>query len=179
MDMIEKAIIVASKAHDGQYRKLTQIPYITHPLSVGLILLKANVKEELIAAGILHDTVEDTELTLEEIKEEFGEVVAEIVDGCSEPDKSLTWEERKEHTISFLRTASEEIRIVVCADKLHNIRSMIRDYEELGDQVWRRFSRGRDKQEWYYRNVTASLGHSSTFPLLDELKSEVNSLFGK
>ncbi|WP_077620522.1 HD domain-containing protein [Litchfieldia sinesaloumensis] len=178
MDVIEKAIIVASKAHDGQYRKLTNIPYITHPLGVGLLLMKASAREELIVAGILHDTVEDTELTLEEISDEFGEEIAELVEGCSEPDKSLSWEERKEHTITFLRTASEDIRTVVCADKLHNIRSIIRDFEGQGEQVWQRFSRGRNKQEWYYRNVAASLEFASTFPLVDELKREIDVLFG-
>ncbi|MEH7382647.1 HD domain-containing protein [Bacillus sp. JJ1533] len=177
MDMIEKAIIVASKAHDGQYRKLTNIPYITHPLGVGLILMKINAREELIVAGILHDTVEDKELTLEEISDGFGDEVAKLVEGCSEPDKSLPWEARKEHTISFLRTASEDTRTVVCADKLHNIRSIIRDYEEQGEQVWSRFSRGKEKQEWYYRNVVDSLSHASTFPLLEELKKEVDRLF--
>lgn len=178
MDVIERAIIVASKAHDGQYRKLTKIPYITHPLGVGLLLMNANAHPELVAAGILHDTVEDTELTLEDIEEEFGEQIATLVEGASEPDKSLSWEERKEHTIEFLRTASEDIRTVVCADKLHNIRSIIRDYEEKGEQVWSRFNRGKDKQEWYYRNVLESLGKQSTFPLLKELRKEVERLFG-
>ncbi|WP_010677893.1 HD domain-containing protein [Bacillus timonensis] len=178
MDMIEKAIIVASKAHDGQYRKLTNIPYITHPLGVGLMLIKINVRAELVAAGILHDTVEDTDITLEDIKADFGDEIAELVDGCSEPNKSLPWEERKEHTVSFLRTASEDIRTVVCADKLHNIRSIIRDYEVQGEQVWHRFSRGKVKQEWYYRSVADSLGQASTVPLLEELKKEINRLFG-
>ncbi|MEH7388206.1 HD domain-containing protein [Bacillus sp. JJ1521] len=178
MDLIEKAIMVASKAHDGQYRKLTKIPYITHPLGVGHILMRINARMELVAAGILHDTVEDTELTLEDIRDDFGDEVAELVEGCSEPDKSLSWEARKEHTISFLRTASGDIRTVVCADKLHNIRSIIHDYENQGEEVWRRFSRGKEKQEWYYRNVVRSLGQGSTFPLLEELKKEVEKLFG-
>lgn len=179
MDLIEKAIIVASKAHDGQYRKLTNIPYITHPLGVGLILMNINARMELVAAGILHDTVEDTELTLKDIKDGFGDEVAELVDGCSEPDKSLSWEARKEHTISFLRAASDDIRTVVCADKLHNIRSIIHDYDKQGEQVWDRFNRGKEKQEWYYRNIIKSLGHASTFPLLEELKQEVDILFNK
>ncbi|MEH7223259.1 HD domain-containing protein [Bacillus sp. JJ1566] len=178
MDMIEKAIIMASKAHDGQYRKLTNIPYITHPLSVGHILMKINARDALVAAGILHDTVEDTEITLEDIRDGFGDEVAELVSGCSEPDKSLPWEARKEHTISFLRAASEDTRMVVCADKLHNIRSIIYDYEKQGEEVWQRFSRGKEKQEWYYRSVVESLGQASTFPLLEELKKEVGILFG-
>lgn len=179
MDLIEKAIIVASKAHDGQYRKLTKIPYITHPLAVGFILQKAGYRDELVAAAILHDTVEDTDLTLGEIEQQFGTTISAIVEGCSEPDKSLTWEERKEHTIEFLQTASEEIRVVACADKLHNIRSIIRDAGVEGNRVWERFNRGKDKQEWYYRNIINSLGRQSKFPLIDELERNVDILFGE
>ncbi len=130
MEIVEKALQVASKAHRKQCRKNTDIPYITHPVAVGMILLKAGYNDELIAAGFLHDTVEDTDITLEDIRREFGTKIAEIVAGCSEPDKSLSWIDRKEHTLEFLKTASEDIRAVACADKLHNIQSIIRDYEQ-------------------------------------------------
>jgi (p)ppGpp synthase/HD superfamily hydrolase len=179
MDIIEKALQIASQAHEGQYRKHTKIPYITHPVAVGMILLKAGYGEEIIAAGILHDTVEDTQLSLRDIEATFSEKIALIVAGCSEPDKSLSWEERKEHTIEFLKTASEDIRAVACADKLHNIKSIMRDFEKVGEEVWERFNRGRNQQEWYYRNIVASLGHSSKFDLLEELQVEVNKLFPK
>src|SRR5213080_1888393 len=129
MDVIEKALMMASQAHKNQYRKKTKIPYITHPVAVGMILMKAGYGEDLVAAGILHDTVEDTPLTLADIEESFGPKIVKIVEGCSEPDKSLPWEERKKHTIEFLKTAPLETRAVVCADKLHNIRSIINDYE--------------------------------------------------
>ncbi|MBT2692064.1 HD domain-containing protein [Bacillus sp. ISL-55] len=177
MDIIEKALQIASMAHEGQYRKNTKIPYIAHPVAVGMILQKAGYREEMIAAGILHDTVEDTDLTLEDIEREFGKEIAMIVGGCSEPDKSLSWEERKEHTIEFLKTASEEIRVVACADKLHNVRSIRKDVEQCGEEVWSRFKRGRDKQDWYYRKLLKSIGHSSTFPLLEELEMEIERLF--
>lgn len=177
MEIIEKALQIASAAHENQYRKRTKIPYITHPAAVGMILLKAGYSEEIIAGGILHDTVEDTEVSLEEIKRIFGSKIAEIVEGCSEPDKSLSWEERKEHTIHFLKTAPEEVRVVACADKLHNVKSIIRDYEMNGETVWTRFKRGRDQQEWYYRNIIKSLGALSSFELLDQLKEEVDKLF--
>jgi (p)ppGpp synthase/HD superfamily hydrolase len=101
----------------------------------------------------------------------------EIVAGCSEPDKSLSWQERKDHTIEFLKTASEDIRIVACADKLHNIKSIYKDYEQVGDSVWSRFNAGKDQQKWYYTNMVESLGHQSSFPLLEELKTEVERLF--
>jgi len=177
LNLSDKALQMAAVAHEGQYRKNTKIPYIAHPAAVGLILQKAGYKEELVAAGILHDTVEDTEITLEDIKREFGNEIAEIVAGCSEPDKTLSWEERKEHTIEYLKTAPEDIRVVACADKLHNVRSILLDIELNGDDVWTRFKRGREQQAWYYRNVIDSLGAESTFPLLEELKLEVERLF--
>jgi (p)ppGpp synthase/HD superfamily hydrolase len=178
MDIVEKALQFASKAHKDQYRKNTDIPYISHPVAVAMILMKVGYNDELIAAGLLHDTVEDTEITLDDIQREFGAIVAEIVAGCSEPDKSLSWKERKEHTIEFLKTASEDIRAVACADKLHNIQSIIRDFEELGDEVWNRFNAGKEQQKWYYRNIVESLSFHSTFPLVAELQKEVERLFG-
>jgi (p)ppGpp synthase/HD superfamily hydrolase len=177
MEMVEKALHIASKAHEGQYRKLTEIPYITHPVAVGMLLMKAGYPDNVVAAGILHDTVEDTSLTLEDLKREFGEKTAEIVAGCSEPDKSLSWEKRKEHTIEFLKTASKEIRAVACADKLHNIRSIRNDYELIGDEVWERFKRGKEKQRWYFMNVVESLGAQGSFALLEALRKEVELLF--
>lgn len=177
MELIEKALQIASLAHEGQYRKNTNIPYIVHPVAVGMILQKAGYRDEMIAAGILHDTVEDTDLTLSDLMRDFGKEVAMIVEGCSEPDKSLSWEERKQHTLVFLKSAPEETRIVACTDKLHNVRSIRQDVEQSGEEVWSRFKRGRDQQEWYYRNVLKSLGHSSEFPLLDELEKEIAALF--
>lgn len=177
MELIDKALQVASKAHRNQNRKGTDIPYISHPAAVGMILLKAGYEEAVVAAGILHDTVEDTDIELVDIKEWFGAEIAEMVAGCSEPNKELSWEERKEHTIEFLKTASEEIRAVACADKLHNIRSIIKDYGAEGEAVWKRFNRGRDQQEWYYRSLVESLGHTSNFELLKEFQLEVQRLF--
>jgi (p)ppGpp synthase/HD superfamily hydrolase len=178
MNLIEKAIITATKAHDKQYRKNTMIPYIIHPYAVGMILMKYGCKDELVAAGLLHDTVEDTDLTLEDIEKEFGHSVAEIVEGCTEPDKKLSWEERKEHTLAELKTASLDIRLVACADKIHNIRSIRDDLMEHGESVWNRFKRGKIKQEWYYKGLVVSLGYGSRFELLERLEEEVVLLFG-
>jgi (p)ppGpp synthase/HD superfamily hydrolase len=175
--IIDHALQIAAIAHEGQYRKNTKIPYIVHPVAVGMILQEAGYSEEMVAAGILHDTIEDTELTIADIEREFGTEIAAIVAGCSEPDKSLSWEERKEHTIEFLKTAPVEIRVVACADKLHNVKSIRTDEEQNGDTVWTRFRRGKVQQEWYYRNVIGSLGYASKFPLLEELELEVNRLF--
>ena len=125
--MINLAIEVAVKAHQNQVRKGTDIPYITHPLAVGIILAKAGCSDEVIIAGILHDTVEDTSITLDDLRDTFGEKVSMIVKCASEPDKSLKWEERKSHTQDFLKGAPREVKFVALADKLNNIRAIASD----------------------------------------------------
>ncbi|MXV74040.1 HD domain-containing protein [Candidatus Poribacteria bacterium] len=155
-NQIEEAIEIAAEAHQGQYRKGTNTPYITHPYAVGLILMEAGCPEAVIIAGILHDTVEDTDLTLEFIRERFGDAIANIVDGCSE-DKALRWRARKTERIEALRSASPEVCTVTCADKLHNLRTIISEYDLIGDAVWDRFHGGVEDQAWYYRSVLGAI----------------------
>ncbi len=134
--MVNRAIEVAAKAHRNQVRKGTDIPYIAHPYAVGLMLARSGCSDEVVAAGILHDTIEDTELTEQDLRREFGEEVASIVVGCSEPDRSHSWEERKEHTLAYMPTAPWEVRAVSCADKLHNLLSIEHGYQTLSEEVW-------------------------------------------
>ncbi len=155
-NQIEEAIEVAAEAHHGQYRKGTHTPYITHPYAVGLILMEAGCTEIVIIAGILHDTVEDTDLTLDFIRERFGDAVANIVDGCSE-NKALRWRARKTEKIEALRTESPEVCTVTCADKLHNLRTIISEYDDIGDSVWDRFHGGVEDQAWYYRSILSAI----------------------
>jgi (p)ppGpp synthase/HD superfamily hydrolase len=159
--MIHLATQVAAKAHQNQLRKGTDIPYITHPLAVGIILAKAGCSDDVIIAGILHDTVEDTSITLDYIRDTFGKKVSTIVEGASEPDKSLPWEERKRHTQDFLKGASPEIKFVALVDKLHNIRTIAADYGEIGEEFWERFNRGKEAQKWYYQGLVQSLRDDS------------------
>ena len=178
--IIDKAIEVAVKAHQGQVRKASDIPYISHPFAVGLMLARAGCDDEVIAAGILHDTVEDTHVTLDTIREQFGERVASIVEGCSEPDKSASWEARKRHTLDYLRTAPWEIRLVSCADKLHNALTILSARKEMGGSVWDRFKRGRKEQEWYYRGLLESLCGAQTMqdlPFCAPFRAVVDTLF--
>ncbi|HDZ27209.1 hypothetical protein LCGC14_0843920 [marine sediment metagenome] len=181
--MIDFAIEMAVKAHREQVRKGTVIPYITHPIGVAVLLAQSGCADELITAGLLHDTIEDTAICLKDIRDQFGEFVASIVEGCSEPDKTLDWEDRKKHTIEFLKTASLDIRIVACADKLNNIRTIASDYNEIGDKVWERFNRGKKEQEWYYRSLVKSICDQHDVPdnmtLFEQLKNEVENLFGR
>ena len=180
---LDQVIAFAAKAHRGQVRKGTDIPYISHPFAVGLILQEAGCRKALVAAGILHDLLEDTSVTLEEIRERFGAEIASIVQGCSEPGHDeLSWEDRKGHTLEYLKTAPQDIRAVTCADKLHNLRSMIADYRRVGEGLWERFKRGREKQEWYYRGLVASLGSridSAEFErIFRQMEAGVGELFG-
>jgi (p)ppGpp synthase/HD superfamily hydrolase len=157
------------------------VPYIVHPVGVMMVLVECGETDlDLLVAALLHDTVEDTGVTLAQVREGFGERVALIVEGCSEPDKSDTWEHRKEHTIAYLRIAPREIALVSAADKLHNVRSMILDYATLGDHLWTRFNRGRDSTAWYHRSVVASLSESvlRDHQIVAKLRVEVETLFG-
>ena len=181
--MIDLAIEVAMKAHHKQLRKGTSIPYVTHPLAVGIMLAKIGCSDEVIVAGILHDTVEDTDITLDYIRDTFGNQVVKIVEGASEPEKTLPWKDRKKHTIEFLKTAPLEVRLVACADKLHNINSIATDHKNIGDKIWDRFNRGKEDQKWYYRGIVNALCNGSYnsdhWNLFQQLRNNVEEVFPK
>ena len=151
--LIDSALSFAARAHRHQVRKGTDVPYIVHPVGVMLLLEHAGETDpELLAAALLHDTIEDAGVSAAELAERFGPRVAAIVEGCSEPEHhDAAWEARKQHTVAYLRAAPRAIKLVATADKLHNLRSMLVDQAELGDQLWGRFNRGRSALEWYYR----------------------------
>ncbi|MDF2628606.1 MAG: phosphohydrolase [Symbiobacteriaceae bacterium] len=180
--MIDRAIAFAVEAHRKQTRKGTETPYIVHPFGVAMLLAQAGCRPPLIAAGLLHDTIEDCGVTADRLAAEFGAEVAEIVVGCSEPNRSLSWEERKRETFEYLRTAPMAIKLVACADKLHNVRSMRADHGVHGEGVWTRFNRGRDQQAWYYRGLVAAFRpeiEAGVHPeLFAALGTEVEALFG-
>jgi (p)ppGpp synthase/HD superfamily hydrolase len=179
---INLALEVAAKAHLKQKRKGTDIPYIIHPMGVALILSQEGYSEELIIAGILHDVIEDTAIKPDYIRKNFSDKVAMIVEGCTEPDKFWSWKKRKFHTIEFMKSAPLEIKIVACADKLHNIRTMITDYKKHGEKVWKRFKAGREEYEWYFRSLIESFyldEQSKDVKLFSKFKTEVESFFSK
>ena len=156
-ELLNDAIAYAVKMHRTGLRKGTNMPYIVHPLEVMHILYEMGADKKLMAAGVLHDTVEDTEATLDEIKELFGQEVADLVASHTEKDKSLPWRERKEIALAHLAKASEREQMLVLADKLSNIEAMERDYEKIGDKLWERFNQGKEQQEWYYRQALEAL----------------------
>ncbi|MEC0370712.1 HD domain-containing protein [Paenibacillus chibensis] len=177
MSRLDLAIEFAAAAHRDQLRKGTDIPYISHPYGVAMILQQAKCSEDVVIGGLLHDTLEDTDTTEEELHSRFGSEVLRLVQGASEPDKSAPWEARKEHTLTFLKSADLPLRQLSCADKLHNLRSTLRDFDAHGDAVWRRFKRGYEQQKWYYTSLVESLGYASRFPLLDTFQDEVEHFF--
>ena len=158
MNMIDKAIEFATKAHEGQFRKGTKRPYIVHPIEVGDIVSTMTKDEEVISAAVLHDTIEDCEgVTQRILAQEFSERVAYMVARESE-DKSRTWMERKRATIEYIRTAPREVQMIGLADKLSNMRDIDRDYPVAGEELWNRF-RMKDKATigWYYKGVRDAL----------------------
>ncbi len=177
--LIERACELAAQAHAGQVRKGTNIPYISHPMAVGIILAEARATTDAVIAGIIHDVVEDSSLTLEEVDRLFGNRVRTLVEACSGPDKSLPWEERKNHTLHSLQDVDRDIWLMTLADKLNNIRTMLRDYEIYGEEIWNRFNRGRQEQEWYYRGLVEALRQNRKYLpcLFNEFEKLVDRLF--
>ena len=125
--MLDEVFEFAIKAHKGAYRKGTKTPYILHPIETAAIAARITNDTDVIAGAVLHDTIEDTNVTYNELKNIFGELIADIVKSVSE-DKSKSWEERKSHTLNTLENESIEVKIVVLSDKLSNMRSIYNDY---------------------------------------------------
>lgn len=178
-ERIHKAVMFAAKAHTGQTRKGNDIPYIYHPMEVLQILTEMECDEDVKIAGVLHDTVEDTDTTIEDIKAEFGDNVASLVGGHTE-DKSKTWVERKATDLSSLKSGNIGLKAIVFADKLSNILSLYDDYKVLGDVVYDRFNANKDMQAWYYGEllkVFDEFRNELCVDLVDEYKCIYRKLF--
>ena len=158
MNIKEKAKEFAIKAHKGQVRKNEKDkPMIMHPISVAELLEEYDYDDNVVAAGYLHDVVEDTKYTIEDIEKEFGKDIASLVMGASEPDKSLSWEERKQHTIDETKILPLRNKLVICADKINNLEDMMIKFEKNGTRDFSAFKRGEKDQKWYYTSVYKSL----------------------
>lgn len=179
LELIDYAIYFATKAHTGQKRKTEQdVDMIFHPFTVGMILQRAGANTECVIAGILHDVVEDTKYTLEDIKEQFGTQIANIVDEVSE-NKSLPWKERKIEAINKIKTASMDGKLVECADKISNLESLYNLYQEEGKEVWKSFNKPKEEQKWYYTNMFQAVLMNTTEEnmLFDRYKRILNKVF--
>src|SRR5215468_1841854 len=174
------AFLYAAEKHSAQKRKKTDVPYISHLMSVASLVLEAGGGEDEGVAALLHDVVEDCggHPVLEEIRERFGDRVANIVEGCTDAYTipKPPWKQRKLDYLEVLRRADDDIRLVSAADKLHNVRTILADYRTSGDSVFERFNGRRDGTLWYYRAVLEVLRCGKRNRLIEELDRVVTEL---
>ncbi|HBF05626.1 MAG TPA: bifunctional (p)ppGpp synthetase/guanosine-3',5'-bis(diphosphate) 3'-pyrophosphohydrolase [Prevotella sp.] len=183
--LVDKAIVFATRAHQGTERRGKGFPYIVHPLEAMAIVATITNAPDLLAAAVLHDTVEDTDVTLDDLKQEFGEHIANLVadetDVKHTPDgKKLTWKERKQRDMDNLKAASREVKIVAIGDKLSNMRAIARDYRQKGDALWQIF-RVKDKatHAWRYKGLRDALQELKDTFAFQEFDQLVEEIFGE
>jgi len=177
----DKAAKFAIEAHQGTERRGKGYPYIIHPMEAASIVATMTNDPEMLAAAILHDTVEDTDVTIEQIREQFGDRIAELVQHETAPaDESLTWRERKTVQIKQLAEASYDGKVVALGDKLSNMRGIAMDYRCKGDATWKLFHapNGKLDVEWYYRSLAKALTELSDTQAYQEYMRLLEETFG-
>jgi len=174
---LQQAFTYASDLHGTQTRKGKDVPYISHLMGVAAIVLEQGGTENQAIGALLHDAVEDQDVTVEEIRERFNDEVAQIVGGCTNAEtEPESWREGKEKYVAHLSGAGPSVWLVAAADKLYNARNILEDYRKVGESLWTRFTGGRDDTLWYYRTLAATFRAISPSPLTDELGRVVSEL---
>ncbi len=182
--LLDRAIVFAVRAHAGTERRGKGFPYIVHPMEAVEIVATMTPDQELLAAAALHDTVEDTDVTIEQIRSEFGERVASFVAAESDephqrPDSVENWRARKQAAIDRLAHASRDAKIVALGDKLSNMRAIARDYAEQGDRLWDLFHAKDPKDhEWHYRGLADALSELRDTFAYKEFEYLIHQVFG-
>ena len=186
MELVSEAIAFAVKAHDGMRRKKSEAPYILHPMEAATIVGTMSDDQNLIAAAVLHDVVEDAGVTIEEVEAKFGKRVRELVESETEDKRADlppadTWRIRKEETLAILQSTEDiAVLMVWLGDKLANMRSIYRDWKVEGDAMWQRFNQKDAKEQaWYYSSIvklTRRLSYTSAWL---EYKALTELVFGK
>jgi len=184
-NLLDRAIIFAVKAHAGTERRGKGFPYIVHPMEAMEIVATITPDQELLAAAALHDVVEDTDVSADEIRREFGDRIANLVvaesdvfeEGVSEED---SWHARKRAAIERLRKAPHDAKIVALGDKLSNMRAIARDYAQKGDELWKIFHAKDPKDhEWHYRGLADALRELDGTFAFREFEQLINQVFSK
>ena len=178
----DDAFTWASELHRKQTRKGKEVPYINHLMAVAALVGSNGGDEDQVIAALLHDSIEDcvgeVPDIVEQIRERFGARVLEIVEGCTDAysDPKPEWRVRKETYLAHLRETPEDspILLVSLADKVHNARAIVRDFLEIGDQLWGRFNGKRDGTIWYYSTLAEIFGEKKPGYLATELRSMVS-----
>ena len=183
--LLDKAIIYAVKAHSGVERRGKGFPYIVHPMEAVEIVATMTPDQELLAAAVLHDVVEDTPTTVEDLRAEFGDRVANLVaaesdieiDGMSDAE---SWHTRKQVAIDRLAAAPRDAKMVALGDKLSNMRTIWRDWLAKGDDLWKIFHvTEKSEHEWHYRGLADSLRELDDTIAFKEFEHLINIVFGK
>ncbi len=180
---VDAALVLAARAHRAQCRKGTDIPYIVHPVQVAMILMRHGFDEDLVVAGVLHDTVEDTGVSMDEIRAGFGDAVADLVAAVSETKvdgngERRPWRVRKAEQIAHLARADERVAALKAADSLHNLECTVAELPAVGAAVWARFNASAEDWLWYHRSVAdlvrerLGAGH----PLVAELDRAIGAI---
>ena len=181
--LLDRAIVFAVRAHAGTERRGKGFPYIVHPMEAVEIVATMTNDQELLAAAVLHDTVEDTDVTIEQIQAEFGDrvasfVVAESDEPHQRPDSVENWHARKQAAIDRLARASHDAKMVALGDKLSNMRAIARDYAQQGDALWNLFhTKDRKEHEWHYRGLADSLRELHDTFAYQEFERLINQVF--
>jgi len=177
-ERFQRALVYATRLHQDQRRKGGGIPYIAHLLAVAALVIEHGGDEDEAIAALLHDAIEDQGAVREEIAAEFGARVAAIVDGCTDTDQTPKppWRPRKEAYLAEIPNATASVRLVIAADKLHNARSVLSDYRQIGEALWSRFSGGKEGTLWYYRSVVEVLQRAEAGPMAEELARVVGEI---
>ena len=185
MSKLDDAIRFAVDAHERQLRKLSKAPYILHPLEAVAIVSQLTLNEDVLCATVLHDVVEDTPVTIEDVRSRFGERVAELVAAETENKRQhiapeATWKIRKVESLNHLFSTDDMgVKMMWMGDKLSNMRSMLLEYMNIGDGIWQFFNQKDKKEhEWYYRSIAEALrkDFADTPPFL-EYETILNYIF--
>lgn len=175
-----EALVFATQLHASQIRKGSGVPYVAHLLGVASIALEYGANETEAIAALLHDAIEDRggDTIRQEIRRRFGETVTQIVDGCTDADTipKPPWRDRKEAYIAHISQASASVRLVSAADKLYNALSIVKDYQQVGDEIWERFQGRKAGTLWYYRAVVNAFESVESTPLIKALAQVVAEL---
>lgn len=186
MELISEAVSFAAKVHNGMYRKQSKIPYIMHPLEAAVIVSTMTDDQHIISAAVLHDVVEDTNVTIGEIEEKFGKRVALLVASETEDKREHlspqeTWRIRKEESLKVLQNTDDiAVLMVWLGDKLANMRSIYRDWMQFGDDIWQKFNqKDPDQHRWYYTSVADLTQKLKDYPAWQEYETLVERVFKK
>lgn len=177
----DKAVTFAAEAHRGTERRGKGYPYIIHPMEAAAIVATVTNDQEMLAAALLHDTVEDTDVTIEQIRGLFGDRVATLVQAETAPmDPDMTWREKKTAQARQLASAPYDSKVVALGDKLSNLRGIALDYRQIGDKVWSRFHapEGKKDVEWYYRSLANAMVELSETLAYQEFVRLIKETFG-